>query len=57
MELAKLVHYRTIPIFMAFMVMSSLLAMFIDSITVILFLAAVTIELSPRCYISTRLSP
>lgn len=46
MELAKLVHYRTIPIFMAFMVMSSLLAMFIDSITVILFLAAVTIELS-----------
>ena len=46
MELAKLVHYRTIPIFIAFMIMSSLLAMFIDSITVILFLAAVTIELS-----------
>ena len=46
MELAKLVHDRTIPIFIAFMIMSSLLAMFIDSITVILFLAAVTIELS-----------
>lgn len=46
MRLAKLVHYKTIPIFIAFMCMSFVLAMFIDSITVILFLAAVTIELS-----------
>lgn len=46
MTLAKLVHYRPIPLFIAFMVMSSVLAMFIDSITVILFLASVTIELS-----------
>lgn len=46
LELAKLVKYRTIPIFITFMVMSSVLAMFIDSITVILFLAAVTLELS-----------
>ncbi len=46
MWLAKLVHYRTIPLFLTFMVMSALLAMFIDSITVILFLAAVTVELS-----------
>lgn len=46
MELAKLVHYRTIPIFMAFMVMSSLLAMFIDSITVILFLAVASVRLA-----------
>lgn len=46
MRIAKLVHYRTIPIFITFMIMSSILAMFIDSITVILFLAAVTVELS-----------
>ena len=46
MRLAKLVHYKVIPIFISFMVMSAILAMFIDSITVILFLAAVTIELA-----------
>ncbi len=46
MTLAKLVKYKTMPIFLVFMVMSSCLAMFIDSITVILFLAAVTIELA-----------
>lgn len=44
--IAKAVRYQTIPIFITFMVMSSVLAMFIDSITVILFLAAVTVELS-----------
>ena len=46
MLLAKKVHYKVIPLFIAFMVMSAVLAMFIDSITVILFLAAVTIELA-----------
>lgn len=46
MRLAKLVHYKPIPLFVAFMIMSSILAMFIDSITVILFLAAVTVELA-----------
>ena len=46
MTLAKLVKYKTMPIFLVFMVMSACLAMFIDSITVILFLAAVTIELA-----------
>ena len=46
MRLAKMVKYQVIPIFMTFMVLSFVLAMFIDSITVILFLAAVTIELS-----------
>ncbi len=46
MRLAKLVRYKTIPIFIAFMCMSFFLAMFIDSITVILFLASVTIELA-----------
>lgn len=46
MEIAKMVKYQVIPIFMTFMRLSFVLAMFIDSITVILFLAAVTIELS-----------
>ena len=46
MRIARLVRYRVIPIFLTFMVLSAVLAMFIDSITVILFLAAVTIELS-----------
>lgn len=44
--IAKLVRYKTVPIFLAFMVMSFVLAMFIDSITVILFLAVVTAELA-----------
>lgn len=46
MEIAKMVKYQVVPIFMTFMLLSFVLAMFIDSITVILFLAAVTIELS-----------
>lgn len=46
MRIAKLVHYKTVPIFITFMIMSFILAMFIDSITVILFLAAVTVELA-----------
>ena len=46
MRLAKLVKYRVIYIFVAFMLISFALSMFIDSITVILFLAAVTVELS-----------
>lgn len=46
MLLAKLVKYKPVPLFIAFMIMSFILAMFIDSITVILFLAAVTIELA-----------
>ena len=46
MRIAKLVNYKTIPIFITFMIMSAILAMFIDSITVILFLAAVTVELA-----------
>ena len=46
MEIAKMVKYQVIQIFMTFMLLSFVLAMFIDSITVILFLAAVTIELS-----------
>lgn len=46
MNLAKMVNYKPIPLFIAFMIMSAILAMFIDSITVILFLAAVTVELA-----------
>lgn len=46
MRIAKAVKYKVVPLFMTFMVLSFVLAMFIDSITVILFLAAVTIELS-----------
>lgn len=46
MTIAKLVNYQVIPIFISFMLMSSILAMFIDSITVILFLAAVSVELA-----------
>lgn len=46
MTLAKLVKYKVIPLFITFMLMSAVLSMFIDSITVILFLAAVTVELA-----------
>lgn len=46
MKIAKAVSYKVIPIFITFMVLSTILSMFIDSITVILFLAAVTIELA-----------
>lgn len=46
MRIAKMVKYKVVPIYLTFMMLSVVLAMFIDSITVILFLAAVTIELS-----------
>jgi Na+/H+ antiporter NhaD/arsenite permease-like protein len=44
--LAKLVNYRIIPILISFMLLSGFLAMFIDSITVLLFMTGVTIELA-----------
>ena len=46
LTLAKLVHYRTVPLLICFMSLSAFLAMFIDSITVVLFLATVTLELA-----------
>ncbi len=46
LQLAKAVKYKTLPLFLVFMIMSAILAMFIDSITVILFLAAATVELA-----------
>lgn len=44
--LAKAVRYHVVPLLICFMCMSAVLAMFIDSITVVLFLATVTLELS-----------
>jgi Na+/H+ antiporter NhaD/arsenite permease-like protein len=46
LSLAKLVHYHIVPLLICFMTMSAVLAMFIDSITVVLFLAMVTTELA-----------
>ncbi len=43
---AKLAKYKVVPILIAFMLLSGFLSMFIDSITVLLFLATVTIELA-----------
>ncbi|MBI4304364.1 MAG: ArsB/NhaD family transporter [Chloroflexi bacterium] len=43
---AKLVNYRAVSILVAFTLLSGVLSMFIDSITVMLFLATVTIELA-----------
>ena len=46
LRLAKLVNYKVVPILIVFMLLSGFLAMFIDSITVLLFLATVTVELA-----------
>jgi len=43
---ARLVHYKVVPILIAFMLLSGFLAMFIDSITVLLFMTSVIIELA-----------
>jgi Na+/H+ antiporter NhaD/arsenite permease-like protein len=43
---ARLVKYKVVPILVTFMLLSGFLSMFIDSITVMLFLATVTIELA-----------
>ncbi len=45
-HVARMVNYRVLPILVTFMILSGFLAMFIDSITVLLFLASVTIELA-----------
>lgn len=44
--IAKAVNFKAVPVFIVFMCLSAVLSMFIDSITVILFLAEVTIELA-----------
>lgn len=45
-KLARMVHFKPAPLFILFMILSACLSMFIDSITVIMFLAAVTAELA-----------
>ncbi|MCI9352503.1 MAG: citrate transporter [Lawsonibacter sp.] len=45
-KLARMVRFRPAPLFFLFMILSAGLSMFIDSITVIMFLAAVTAELA-----------
>ena len=52
-KLARMVHFKPAPLFILFMILSAALSMFIDSITVIMFLAAVTAELARLM----RLSP
>jgi len=44
--LARLVNYQVVPILIAFMLLSGFLSMFIDSITVLLFLSSVTVQLA-----------
>ncbi len=46
LKLAGMVRYKVLPLFITFVLLSAVLSMFIDSITVILFIAAVTIELA-----------
>lgn len=46
LTIAHAVKFRPMPIFLLFMVLAAALSMFIDSITVIMFLAAVTAELA-----------
>ena len=46
LSLAKLVKYRPTRLFLMFMIMSAVLSMFIDSITVVLFLASVSVDLA-----------
>ncbi len=43
---ARLVNYKAVSILVAFTLLAGFLAMFIDSITVLLFFATVTIELA-----------
>ena len=46
LRLARAVRYRAMPLFLLFMALSFFLAMFIDSITVVLFLSTITLELA-----------
>ncbi|SEL24981.1 SLC13 family permease [Ruminococcus albus] len=46
MKIAFLVKCKTVPVFLTFTILAAVLSMFIDSITVIMFLAAVTVELA-----------
>ena len=46
LTLAKLVRYKPTRLFVMFMIMAAVLSMFIDSITVVLFLASVSVDLA-----------
>ena len=46
LRLAKLVNYKPVPLMICFMILSAVLSMFIDSITVILFLAVASVRLA-----------
>jgi Na+/H+ antiporter NhaD/arsenite permease-like protein len=46
LHVAKIAHYKVVPILIGFMLLSGFLSMFIDSITVLLFMTAVIIELA-----------
>ena len=46
LNIAQMVNYSIIPIALLFMVLSGVLSMFLDNVTVILFMGAVTIELA-----------
>ncbi len=43
---ARIAHFKVVPIMMTFTILSAFLSMFIDSITVMLFLATVTVEIA-----------
>ena len=47
-------RYRIVPLLVCFMVLSAVLSMFIDSITVVLFLATVTLELAQTHEVRSR---
>ena len=46
LRLARLVNYRPVPLLVCLMILSAVLSMFIDSITVILFLAVASVQLA-----------
>lgn len=46
LRLAKALHFRPMPLMLSFMILSALLSMFVDSITVILFLVVATVRLA-----------
>ena len=46
LTVAKAARYRAVPILVGFMLLSAFLSMFIDSITVMLFMASATVEIA-----------
>lgn len=53
-SIARAVHFKPVPIFFIFTILAAVLSMFIDSITVIMFLAAVTVEIAKLLHIDPR---